>query len=331
MIDVIEVKRRLGIPDAPGRMLDKYTFQICEDPMKCFYHSADLDGKCSAAIVRRKYPEIELIGINYGEPFPWGSIEHGEPVIMVDFALQPFSDMLRLAELASLVWIDHHKTAMAEADKAGWFHEGQREGYFVDDQCFVPGLRRIGRGACAWTWEYLFSDEQMPRSIQLIAAYDVWDHHAPDCLPFQNGMSLVDNGPEAEIWRMLIYPGMMTEDRAMHQIVIDGTAIMEYRRRQSEAGAKSLCFDVEIDGLKLLAANVGQTNSQFFDSQWDPEKYHAMCAFVWRPSAGAWSVSLYSTRADVDCGSVCKARGGGGHKGAAGFQCDELPFVLGRK
>ena len=38
--------------------------------MKCFYHSADLDGHCSGAIVKMVYPECELIGINYGDKFP---------------------------------------------------------------------------------------------------------------------------------------------------------------------------------------------------------------------------------------------------------------------
>ena len=30
--------------------------------MKCYYHSADLDGHCSGEIVRRRYPECQMIG-----------------------------------------------------------------------------------------------------------------------------------------------------------------------------------------------------------------------------------------------------------------------------
>ena len=53
--------------------------------MKCFFHSADLDGHCSGAIVKHKYPDCEMIGINYGQEFPWDTIEKGEkvPVITV--------------------------------------------------------------------------------------------------------------------------------------------------------------------------------------------------------------------------------------------------------
>ena len=38
--------------------------------------------------------------------------------------------------------------------------------------------------------------------------------------------------------------------------------------------------------------------------------------------ASAAVVSLYSTHEDVHCGRICKELGGGGHKGAAGFQMD---------
>ena len=92
--------------------------------MKCFYHSADLDGKCSGAIVKMHFPECEMIGINYGDLFPWDRIEQNEVVWLVDFCLQPFSDMHRLNEVAILNWIDHHKTSLEEAEKAGFIADG---------------------------------------------------------------------------------------------------------------------------------------------------------------------------------------------------------------
>jgi nanoRNase/pAp phosphatase (c-di-AMP/oligoRNAs hydrolase) len=41
-----------------------------------------------------------------------------------------------------------------------------------------------------------------------------------------------------------------------------------------------------------------------------------------------WNVSLYSTKPEIDCGEIAKSFGGGGHKGAAGFQGKELPFKI---
>jgi len=43
-----------------------------------------------------------------------------------------------------------------------------------------------------------------------------------------------------------------------------------------------------------------------------------------------FSVSLYSTNSTIDCSVIAKAFGGGGHKGAAGFRCTELPWQVSR-
>ena len=41
-----------------------------------------------------------------------------------------------------------------------------------------------------------------------------------------------------------------------------------------------------------------------------------------------WTVSIYSTNKNIDCSELAKKYGGGGHKGAAGFQCENLPFSI---
>lgn len=64
--------------------------------MKCFYHSADLDGHCSGAIVKQMHKSCEIIGIDYGDKFPYEVIEDGEIIFMVDFSLQPFDRMIKL-------------------------------------------------------------------------------------------------------------------------------------------------------------------------------------------------------------------------------------------
>lgn len=50
--------------------------------MKCFYHSGDFDGICSGAIIKYKYPDCEMFGIDYGDEFPWDVIVPGETVFM---------------------------------------------------------------------------------------------------------------------------------------------------------------------------------------------------------------------------------------------------------
>ncbi len=277
--------------------------------MKCFYHNADLDGHCSGEIIRHVFPECELIGINYGDEFPWDSIQLGEVVYMVDFSLQPFSDMVRLWHTSELIWIDHHKSAIEEAQASG-----------VD----FAGVQVSGIGACALVWKFLARQrllpEKIPDGVRLLAEYDVWDHSDTNCLPFQYGMRLRDHAPGASVWDRVL------GDLGLGFVISEGETALAYERQQNAIRAKALCFEVELHGLRCIAANQGLTNSQLFDSVWDSARYDAMLTFHWRK--GRWNVSLYSDKPEADVSIVAKACGGGGHKGAAGFQCDDLPFKL---
>lgn len=276
--------------------------------MKCFYHSAYLDGKCSAAIVKRAYPEIELFPINYGQPFPFDELVKDETVIMVDFSLQPFSEMLRIANITSeFIWIDHHKTAIEASENF---------------EIKFKGIRRIGIGACALTWKY-FIDSHIPTSVELLAKYDVWDPRNPQTLPFQYALRTLDTKVEnTYLWEKLF-----TEGSWVYNIIKDGESILKYIKADNKAKCSALWFETDLDGLNICAANHGPSNGQFFDSIFDEDKFDAMCLFYRHPKPSMWKVSLYTTKKDIDVSKVTKKYGGGGHVGAAGFQCDVLPFI----
>lgn len=289
--------------------------------MKCFYHSADLDGHCSGAIVKFKFPECELFPINYGHDFPWEAISNPlEKVYMVDFALQPFSDMIKLNSICRLTWIDHHKTAIDDAVQSG-----------ID----IDGVRIEGQSGCELTWDYLFNSKR-PLVVSLLGRYDVWDHSDEATLPFQYGMRLKTTFPEKsmKMWRRL-FNGHDDID-----IIENGRLIIEYESNTNEKFCKSYSFatmmpDSKSDDegnppnmLRAVCVNKGFTNSKVFDSIWNSEEYDIMITFCRLPlPKRKWTVSLYSDKNNVDCGTIAKSFGGGGHKGAAGFQCDELPFV----
>ena len=274
--------------------------------MKCFYHKSDLDGKCSAAIVHYFEPKAELIPIDYNEPFPWDIVGEMETIYMVDFSLQPFEDMLKLNNHCNLIWIDHHITAIKS-------HK--------ESKILFTGIQRVGSGACQLVWEY-FKSDSVPLAIKLLAEYDVWNHEDPRTLPFQYGMINRDNNPESLIWKALF--DAEHSDLHFRGILSDGVVILEYQTKQNKIQAKSACFETVFQGLTLLAANVGYTNSKFFDSVWDEEKYDAMCTFHWRKNQ--WNISLYATKETIDVGKLAKKFGGGGHKHAAGFSYKTLPF-----
>lgn len=290
--------------------------------MKCFYHSSDFDGKCSGAIINYLFgpddaPKIEdeltLHPINYGQDFPWDIIKENEIVFMVDFSLQPFSDMERLNDMCVLVWIDHHQEALKEAEKSEV--KFRREKY-----------RRIGIGACALVWEFAaksYGLGPMPEAVRLLAEYDVWNHKNPKTLPFQYGLrSYKNTGPEnLEFWEKVFYDSSFLEE-----VIKRGEPILAYEKEQLSAYAKS-SFETKIEGLTAIALNRNMAGSMVFDSVYKEGTHDVMIRFGWKN--GEWDVSLYSTEeSGVDVGAIASKFGGGGHKGAAGFQCKELPFKL---
>lgn len=279
--------------------------------MKCFYHSADLDGHCAGAIIKYRFPQCEMIGINYGDVFSWERIEPDETVVMVDFSL-PIEDMERLNGMCTLVWIDHHKSAIETARARCFLASGE--------QVLV-----IGEAGCELAWRWCFGTEPC-RAVFLLGRYDVWDHHNhPGALEFQYGMrNLDDTCPRNQgLWHEL-FNDKPSPDSLVQTITQDGGLLLSYEERQNAKYVRSCAFEVDLDGLRCIAVNKGLTNSLVFKSVYDPEKHDVMLSFVRRP--GKWTVSVYSDKPEVDASAICKARGGGGHRGAAGFQCDVLPF-----
>lgn len=281
----------------------------------CFYHSADLDGHCSGAIVKYAHPETELVGINYGDDYEekvFSRVDKNTIVYMVDFCLQPFSLMERLSiEGAGLIWIDHHKTAIEDSYRSKVYS--------------FNGVRDENYAACELVWRWFNPPSPMPKAVHLLSRYDIWKwQDVPDALEFQFGMRLEDTDPanNMHIWKELF----RFEDIFIPDIIKQGRTVLRYQKQHNKKYAKSTTFELNWKGYNWIASNAQLTNSQLFDSVYDETKHDGMLAFGWKKNK--WVVSLYTTQDDVDCGGIAKSMGGGGHKQAAGFTCKDLPFEL---
>jgi oligoribonuclease NrnB/cAMP/cGMP phosphodiesterase (DHH superfamily) len=279
----------------------------------CLFHSADSDGKCSAAIVKHFCPEAQLYGINYGQVVPWDLL-HGRDVIMLDFSLQPWSDMEELRRtVRSLVWIDHHKASIDLAYKNGWS---------VDTDPAMEYILQTEEAACEATWRY-FTGQDPINPVYLLGRYDVWDHKDPMVLPFQYGMKSIAHEPEDHIWKQLF--SIEPARQAVKEDIINrGLTILDFITEENKGYTTSLAFETVLEGYPAIACNRGIVNSMFFGSVYDPKQHNLMIAFARLPSK-RWTVSLY-TETDVDVSAIARKFGGGGHQKAAGFQCKELPF-----
>jgi len=289
------------------------------------YHRADLDGHCSGAIaalsLRQRQLDFKLHGIDYGDPIPWDLID-GHDLIVLDWSFQPwelFSEVLRRAK--SLVWIDHHKTAI----------ETWRQGVEPVPSAPQVAVLDTSHAACELTWQYYHGTPRtqrasMPECVRLLGRYDVWDHSDPRVLPFQYRMRLHETDPAKHEPEQLFWTHLLCERPDLAPMIQEGTLLMQYQERQDSRAVAGAWFPLDFAGLRWQACNRTGLGSQFFQSVWDREKYHGMLAFGW--THGHWKVGLYSDRTDVDCGALAQQHGGGGHKGAAGFTTATLPFHL---
>ena len=74
-----------------------------------YYHSKDLDGLTSGAILKEKFPNAQLSGYHYGEPFD--TRYYNQNIVMADVTLEPEMLFELAKNCQSFTLIDHHVSA----------------------------------------------------------------------------------------------------------------------------------------------------------------------------------------------------------------------------
>jgi len=288
--------------------------------MKCFHHN-DADGRCAAAIVawfhgawNHSQPfdpdALKFIEMDYKTTPEIAMVGPQERVYIVDFSFKPEVMTELRKRTDDVVWIDHHASCQDYA-------------YAREN---IAGLRDFedkGLSGCELTWMYLFGTRaqspKMPYGIQLIGDYDAWRLRLPNVMEFRAGIEIEDQSPLSAMW-----PRLFESRKAVEDIIQAGMICIHYRDQYCADMMKQFGFETELDGIQAYVCNVFRFGSPGFGATF---KAYPMCiAFAFDGSR--FTVSLYSERKDIDCAAIAKKFGGGGHHGAAGFVCDQLPFKL---
>ena len=85
---------------------------------------------------------------------------------------------------------------------------------------------------------------------------------------------------------------------------------------------KKYGWETNFEGHRCLAQGIYEFGSTVFGNDY---KIYDIC-ISYEYTGKNWIVSMYSQKIDV--GKIAQKYGGGGHKGAAGFVCDKLPFRI---
>ncbi len=273
--------------------------------MKVFYHG-DLDGQCSGAIVNKYYSERgvkpEFYEAKYGMKLDSIPIEKDEPVIIVDFSFQlpsQFEDLLKITK--NIIWIDHHKTALADYNTLK-----------------LDGLRRVGTAGCELTWEFYYPGIPVPDVAKYIGDMDEWKWLLPKTEGVIEGLQLYDVSPTSNDWIAFLTRGF-----DLQPIYEMGLTCIKWRSSYYSRVVGN-AYEVDFKGYRAIACNCSYTGSLVFRSVPNRADYDMMICYY--HNKNGYSVSLYCDNKRVKCGDIAKTYGGGGHDGAAGFQCKELPF-----
>lgn len=297
------------------------------------YHSKDLDGLTCGAIMLHRYPEIKLIGFDYGEDI-WDKLKDypPQPVIIADVSLaitEDSNEMMKLGRWCNgeVTWIDHHKSAIEAFEQT----TGPRQPGVYVVEGFGKVVVEIGRAACEIAWEYLLRmqrrDPEMPEAIKLLGEYDTWrnqdkEHWENEVMPFQYGMRMHCTSPESFPTSVFVN-GKTT----LEAIKRDGMIILRYQKQMNERAASMTAFELNFEGYRAICMNNGGANSQLFASVYDEAKHDIMLPFVY--NGKYWVFSIYSTNPAIDCSVLAKKYGGGGHRQAAGFQIGAFKIIDG--
>lgn len=267
----------------------------------CFYHNADLDGKCSAAIVKMVKPDFELIPFDYNYTFPWNKIRYDTKVILVDISLDT-KDMYKLNNICDLTYIDHHISILKDLNLEQF-----------------NGLQEDGIAACELTWKY-FIDEKIPRGVKLLSDYDVWKINE-DILNYQYGIRALDlDVNNTEDWNNNVFEDLFIPLRKK-----EGMAIRHYINSYNKDIITRNGYEEILHNYRCLTLNTVRGDSLLFQQHPNHKEYDIFMSIGF--TGKIWKISLYTLKDDIDVSEICKKYGGGGHKKAAGFNLLDISIL----
>lgn len=271
----------------------------------CIYHSRDLDGWMSGAIVKLAIPDVHLIGYDYGQPIP-EIPEDADRVIMVDVTFdRPLLE--ELSKRCQLVIVDHHISTVPK----------------------IEGLEVFGKvdtkyAACELCWQYFMSCDT-PELVRFLGMYDSFRHKGTDeeriVLEFQYGARQAISCVESAYLALNAVLEDYDERSILNVILDNGRSIYKYLCAEAINTMKRT-FGISYNGHKFLCVNQERFNPINYGIDYHSLGYDAFICF-WYVN-DKFLYSIYNDNGEFDCAEFATRLGGGGHKGAAGWQSTEF-------
>lgn len=261
------------------------------------YHRNCTDGHTAAWVAFNALPgsDADLHAAHYGEPPP--DVE-GRNVYIVDFSY-PRDVLLAMKErTASLVVLDHHKTAAADLEGL--------------DFCTFD----MEESGASLTWRHFHGDKPMPKLVQYVRDRDLWRWVLPHSREVSEYIRLREFSVSE--WDKL----EVTLDADLASAVSIGCALRRATdKRVREAASKPV--PVVIAGVDFRVTNA---TTDFSEVAGELAKETGAGAAYFHRKDGRVQFSLRGDER-VDVAKVAAVFGGGGHTAAAGFDVSLQGFL----
>lgn len=333
----------------------------------CIYHRVDMDGKCSGAIINYIYTKvlekrnIWFIGCNYEKDFDINQILQSFPNIremyVVDYSLSPEDTIIVINKNISLIWCDHHKTAIEKYEQhpefeyssiSTWDDPDIKEFKYKNNDNFL-GVVSYKHSGASLTYIVLapilvnstIGNTEVGKGIvnniatvaTIVSTYDTWDHTNQTkwdiAYAFNNGTRLYNLYPVEDKW-FEIFENVDTVMKIIHE----GEIITKINDIQNKITADAYAGTLTWEGLNFCIINkLG--NSNIVNSVFNPSIHDAVLLFMYSPKESLYKISMFSNdklseeqKEKLDLSTIALKYGGGGHRLACGFSCEELPFKV---
>ena len=235
----------------------------------------------------------------------------GRVVYILDFSFSVAVTTAIADQCESLVWLDHHKSAIDAWCGESFLKSGESRYVFDSPQrCIVLDNNKSG---CKLAWEY-FESFKAPLWVNMIDDRDRWQFNLYGSKAFNAAISL-ERPWTFESWDKML-------DEPVGDIVNRGHAVLRAYDQQVASIAKhgrECVISLGEDSKQGLAIN---TNVHISEVGHELALKSGTYGLVWY--LGDKNVAKCSLRSngDYDVSVMAKQFGGGGHKNAAGFSID---------
>lgn len=291
-------------------------------PDICVYHGGCDDGFGAALAVWKCWGNaVQYVPAGYSKPLDCDPAN--KHIIMVDFSLKREAMRELGNRAASVVVLDHHKTAEQElrewtlgdgdVDLGAKLAEVEQNLALNQMENVIPVIAYfcMEKSGARMAWEFCHPRVPVPPLIAAVEDRDLWRFNIPSTRKVSAALRTLPH--DFGLWNGLTYGDM-------GRLITEGEAVLRGHQKNVETFIANRYW-TEIGGVRVPVVNVPyHYASDCADAMLKAEPNAPFCASWFVRADGKKQFSLRSRDDRMDVSEIAKQFGGGGHRNAAGFE-----------